>query len=181
MRSAIFLGRDGTLNELLLARDGGWEPPHSAVAAVLLPGVVESLAQLRAKGWFLAVVSNQPDLAHGRCTWMDLLDVHCKLVTDLAYAGLRLDAWQYCFHHPEATYPPLRRLCLCRKPLPGLLLRLANEFQLDLPSSWMVGDSETDMLAGRAAHCRVVRVSPLVGLPEALPRLLAEGPLHGLI
>ena len=152
MRRTVFLDRDGVLVEDvdLLTR---------ADQLRLLPGVPVALNALRNAGFVLVVISNQPVVARGLVTEQDVVTVHTELGRlILAAGGPTLDRMYFCPHHPKATLPAYRLDCDCRKPKPGLLLRAARELNLDLRTSFMVGDRITDIIAGAKAGCRTVLV-----------------------
>ena len=128
---AVFLDKDGTL-----IRDN----PYRAWKPVILPGVVEGIDLLRRRGFILVVVTNQSGIAKGLTTEAELEAQRIELVNALGPL-----AWYYC---PHANG------CECRKPKPGLLIRAADDLDIDLHYSWMVGDKQTDMEAGYAAGCR---------------------------
>jgi len=156
---AAFLDRDGVINEPSWDPvDGRYESPIDPRGVVLADGAVEGLRALVAEGYLTVVVSNQPSAAKGKATLTDLRTVHERVVELLAGAGIALDDWRYCFHHPDAVVAELGGACECRKPAPGLLLDAAKERDIDLAASWMVGDSDTDVLAGQRAGCRTVLV-----------------------
>lgn len=143
-RRAIFLDRDGTLNN-----DTGYV--HRKEDWHWLPGVVETLRRFHAVGYLLVVVSNQSGIARGMFGEDDLHALEAWINEDLAASNAVIDAWYYCPHLPEVTGP-----CDCRKPEPGLLLRAAADLNIDLARSWMVGDRVRDMQAGSplaAAAC----------------------------
>jgi D-glycero-D-manno-heptose 1,7-bisphosphate phosphatase len=147
MKRAVFLDRDGVINRKA-AEDGyvtRWEDFH------FLPGVAEAISLLARAGWSVIVISNQRCVAKRLLTIAELEGIHQKMLEELARSGAKLDGIYYCPHDKES-------LCTCRKPLPGMLLRAAQEHQIDLTSSWMVGDSESDMEAGRRAGCGTVRI-----------------------
>lgn len=143
-RRAVFLDRDGTLNE-----DTGYV--HEARAWRWLPGVRETLARLKAAGWLLVVVSNQSGIARGMFDEKALHALEHWVDAQLAPLAANMDAWYFCPHLPDRNGP-----CECRKPAPGLLLRAAAELDIDLAASWMVGDRLRDVRAGLAAGCRAV-------------------------
>lgn len=155
MRPAVFLDRDGVLNDTVLdARHG--EHPESPLApgdVRIRPGAAEAVATLRAAGLVVVVVSNQPAAAKETIDLATLAAVH-RAVAD----AITADAWRYCLHHPEGTAPNLGGPCLCRKPRPGLMLAAGVELGLDLARSWMVGDADTDVAAGRSAGCATILV-----------------------
>lgn len=140
---AIFLDRDGVLNEVVRDRcTGTCESPSAPADVTLVPGAAEALRMLAAAGFRLVVVSNQPGAAKGLVS-RAALDAE----------GAAIDAWRYCFHHPDAG-----EVCDCRKPQPGMLVDAARRLELDLATSWMVGDADTDVEAGRRAGCRTALV-----------------------
>jgi D-glycero-D-manno-heptose 1,7-bisphosphate phosphatase len=145
---AVFLDRDGVINRK--AADGEyvtcWEDFH------LLPGVIESIAHLNRAGIRVIVVTNQRCVAKGLLAESDLKKLHGKMSEHLAQAGAFIDAIYYCPH-------PLEASCDCRKPAPGMLLEAAREHNLDLSASWMIGDSGSDIRAGKSAGCRTILVS----------------------
>jgi D-glycero-D-manno-heptose 1,7-bisphosphate phosphatase len=156
---AAFLDRDGVLIDTPVDVTSGL--PESAYVPEdvrLLPGVPAALRRLRELGLLLVVASNQPAAAKGTRTLEALHAVHERTVELLAAEGLELDDWRYCFHHPAGSDPVLGRPCDCRKPAPGLLLDAADDLGIDLGSSWMIGDSSSDVTAGRAAGTRTILV-----------------------
>jgi len=159
---AVFLDRDGVINELVLNPvTGNHESPYRPEDVALVPGAVEALRLLRSLRVPLAVVSNQPSASKGTAALEALWAVHEAVVDRLAEAGIALDEFRYCFHHPEGTDPVLGVRCDCRKPAPGLVLQAAEALGLDaaaLGRSWLIGDSDVDVEAGRRARCRTVLV-----------------------
>ena len=147
MKKAAFLDRDGVINRK--APEGQyvtrWEEMH------FLPGAREAIRLLNNAGFFVVVVSNQRCVAKGLITSDELDCMHARIRHEFATAGARIDAIYYC---PHETDPP----CSCRKPRPGLLLDAALRHNVDLAASWMIGDSERDVEAGRSAGCRTVRL-----------------------
>ncbi len=149
---AVFLDRDGVIIE-----DVDWliQPGQIRV----LPGVPQALRRLARAGFRLIVATNQPVVARGLATEAQLETLHAAMAAQLTAAGAPpLDRFYFCPHHPNATLPAYRVICDCRKPRPGLLLRAARDFRLDLPASFMIGDRPTDIAAGAAAGCRTILV-----------------------
>jgi len=139
----VFLDRDGVINRVVF-RDGKPGSPRQASEFEIEAGVGESLERLRAAGFKLFVVSNQPDVARG------LLRIEAlNVMTDKIMTTLAVDAVRVCPHDD-------RDGCDCRKPEPGMLLELAREHHLDLAESWLIGDSCKDTMAGRAAGCETI-------------------------
>lgn len=150
MRPAVFLDRDGTLIE---ERHYLCDP----AGVCLYPGTAEAIRDLRAAGFACVMVSNQSGIGRGLFTVDDLHRVQEELARQLAAAGgpgAVLDAWYFCPEAPKADGDRRAIEHPDRKPGPGMLLRAAREHGLDLATSWMVGDMESDLLAGRNAGCR---------------------------
>jgi D-glycero-D-manno-heptose 1,7-bisphosphate phosphatase len=146
-RPAVFLDRDGVINRAF-ERLGAWHPPASLAELEILPGVPAALNALRACGYSLVVVTNQPDVARGSSSRALVDAIHARLAS-----ALPLDAILSCFHDSADE-------CQCRKPRPGLLLQAARDLQIELSLSFMVGDRWCDVEAGRRAGCRTVLVGP---------------------
>jgi D-glycero-D-manno-heptose 1,7-bisphosphate phosphatase len=165
---SVFLDRDGVLIEdvdLLVHPD----------QVRLLDGVAPALRRLRSTGFRLLMVTNQTVVARGLATLEQVAAVHREIDRMLIAAnGPALDGSYICPHHPHATLPDYRAECDCRKPRPGLLLRAAHEYELDLSASFLVGDRVTDVAAGAAAGCRTVLVR--TGR-HAAPRIVTLEPL----
>lgn len=154
-QKAVFLDRDGTLNEYV-----GFL--RNIQQLELLPGAAEAVKRINKAGYLAILVTNQPVIARGEVTAEELKEIHNKLETLLGQEGAYLDAIYYCPHHPHKGYegeiPELKIECTCRKPKPGMLLQAAQDWNIDLSVSWMVGDSESDVAAGKAAGCRTARI-----------------------
>lgn len=140
MRRAVFLDRDGVINQSVV-RDGKPYPPESASEMKILPGVPDALSSLRRAGFLNIVVTNQPDVATGKLDLQTVEAMHRRLREELA-----LDDIKVCYHRDVDR-------CECRKPKPGMLLRAARELDIDLGRSFMVGDRWRDVAAGQAAGC----------------------------
>ena len=106
----------------------------------------------------LVGVTNQPAAAK-RAVTVDVLEaVQTRVVELPAAQGVEFNTWRICLHHPRGTDPALGRVCECRKPAPGMLLSAAEELDIDLAGSWMIGDTDADVLAGRAAGCKTLLI-----------------------
>jgi D-glycero-D-manno-heptose 1,7-bisphosphate phosphatase len=161
---AAFVDRDGTINQLVAdPATGRPESPLDPGDVALIPGAAEGLRRLRSAGWRLVGVSNQPAAAKRTVTVPELMAVHARVIALLAAEAVTFDAFRLCLHHPSGTVPELTGECDCRKPQPGMLLEAADELGIDLGASWMVGDTDGDVLAGRAAGCATV----LIGQPAS--------------
>ena len=151
-RRAVFIDRDGVINRMFFHADFGTvDSPANPDQFELLTGVGSAIAELNRMGLLAIVVSNQPGIAKGKFTPALLRAMEKKMIAGIKDAGGKLDAVYNCLHHPEATLAEYRARCDCRKPEPGLLAKAARELSIDLPSSYMIGDGVTDVMAGRAA------------------------------
>lgn len=152
---AIFLDRDGTINKYVgFLRD--------TEEFELLPGVADAIRKINSSVYLAVVVTNQPVIARGEVTYGQLESIHNKMETLLGNEGAYLDAIYFCPHHPhkgfEGEVPELKFDCDCRKPKPGLLLKAAEDLNIDLSQSWMIGDSESDIIAGLTAGCKTALI-----------------------
>lgn len=155
---AVFLDRDGVINEPVMdPADGRPEAPLRADDVALARGAAEGLAELARTGLPLIVVSNQPAAAKGKVAAADLAAVHARVVELLAAEGVAIEDWRYCFDHPDAL-DEARRDCACRKPRPGMLEAAASDHGLDLTASWIIGDTDADVGAGRAVGAATILV-----------------------
>lgn len=150
-QKAVFLDRDGTINKYVgFLRD--------IDQFELIEGVAEAIKRINASGYLCIVVTNQPVIARGEVTVSQLEGIHNKMETLLGLEGAYIDGLYYCPHHPhkgfEGEIPELKFDCECRKPKPGMLLKAAEDFNIDLSESWMVGDGENDVKAGENAGCK---------------------------
>lgn len=148
LRKAVFLDRDGTINEEC-------DYLYRSEDCRFIPGVAEAIRRFNDAGLLVVVVTNQSGVARGFYGVADIVALHAWMDGQLAAFGARIDAWYYCPHHPECGD---LNACDCRKPLPGMLLQAAAEHSIDLASSWMVGDKVADIEAGFAAGCQPLLV-----------------------
>ena len=152
-QKAVFLDRDGTINlyKGFLTDINDFE---------LIPGITDIIKQINQSGYLCIVVTNQPVIARGEVTYQQLEKIHNKMETLLGLKGAFVDGLYFCPHHPdkgfEGEIPELKIKCQCRKPKPGMLLQAARDFNIDLSKSWMVGDSESDIQAGKTAGCQTL-------------------------
>ncbi len=158
---AVFLDRDGVLNRNVFnPATGAYELPLRPEDFELLPGVLPALAQLQDLGYRLFLVSNQPSHAKGKTTLAALHAIHGRLQALLAEAGIAFADVYYCYHHPDGIVPGYSGPCLCRKPSPYFLNEAQRKFGLVPAQSWMIGDRGSDILCGRAAGVRTIRIAP---------------------
>lgn len=156
---AVFVDRDGVINELVPDPVSGRpESPLRAADVKLIPGAAAALARLAGAGRRLIGVSNQPAAAKGLITIDELDGVQARVLELLAAAGVEFDDFRLCRHHPDGVIEGLSGPCDCRKPAPGMLLDAARALAIDLGASWMIGDTDGDVLAGRAAGTRTILI-----------------------
>ncbi len=149
MRHAAFLDRDGVVNELTVdPLSGRPESPLRPEEVVLAPGAAAALGRLAESGWLLVGVSNQPAAAKGTASEAELERVQKRVLELLAADNVRFDDFRICLHHPDGVLAHLAHACDCRKPAPGMLLDAAAGLGIDLARSWMIGDTDSDILAG---------------------------------
>lgn len=154
-QKAVFLDRDGTINKYV-----GFLKDVDEFE--LLPNSAEAIKKINDSGYLAIVVTNQPVIARGEVTYEQLQEIHNKMETLLGQKGAYLDSIYFCPHHPHKGYAgevsDLKIDCDCRKPKPGMLIKAATDFNIDLANSWMIGDSESDIKAGKAANCKTALI-----------------------
>jgi len=162
VKKAIFLDRDGVMNELVYYSEHGVvDSPFTTEQFRLLPSVAQAINNFREAGFKVIIVSNQPGIAKGYLLQETFEKIRKKMKDELAKQGAFLDGEYYCFHHPEAKVRRLKANCRCRKPEPGLILQAAKDMDIDLSESWMIGDGLTDIEAGKSAGCRTILLGRL--------------------
>ena len=150
-QKAIFLDRDGTLN----VTKGFLVDPEEME---LIKGAAEAVHRINGSEYLCIVTTNQPQIARGECTFETLQRIHEKMETELGLHGSFVDAIYFCPHHTDKGFegerPEYKCDCMCRKPKPGMLLQAAEDFNIDLSQSFMIGDGWRDVEAGKAAGCK---------------------------
>jgi D-glycero-D-manno-heptose 1,7-bisphosphate phosphatase len=144
-RSAVFLDRDGIINRAIV-RNGRPYPPSSLEEWEILPGAADSLPRLAHSGYLLIGITNQPDVARGTQSRQTVEAFHARVLSTLPIREILV-----CYHDNQDQ-------CDCRKPKPGLILQAAQKYDLDLSTSWMVGDRWKDIAAGQAAGLKTIFV-----------------------
>lgn len=147
MNKAIFLDRDGVINKKPAEHDyvKNWNE------FIWLPKAKEAIKLVNKAGWLVIVVSNQRGVARGLMSKEDVDKINQKMLKDLANDGAKIDGVYWCGHDYSDN-------CDCRKPNPGLILQAAKDFNIDLLNSWVVGDSNDDIAAGKAAGCKTFKI-----------------------
>jgi D-glycero-D-manno-heptose 1,7-bisphosphate phosphatase len=158
-RPAIFFDRDNTL----IINDGYLGDPAKVV---LMPGAADAVAHARALGFAVVTISNQSGVARGLFdeSAVQAVDRRMDELLQIANPQAKIDLHLYCPFHPEAAVPAYRRESELRKPAPGMILLAAQQLQLDVPRSWVIGDGHRDVEAGKRAGCRTI-----LFVPEGVP------------
>ncbi len=171
-KRAVFLDRDGTINE-----DVGYPRRYSQIK--IYPESFRAVSRFNQAGLMTIVITNQSGIGRGLLTEEALEDIHKKMLASFVEKKARLDAFYYCPHYELSSVPRYRDICSCRKPNPGLALRAATDFDIDLPHSYMVGDKVEDILFGRNFQATPVLVLTGSG-EESLAKLKDLGcePAH---
>lgn len=170
-QKAVFIDRDGTINKYVdfLIDIDQFE---------LLPGVSEAIRVINESGYLAIVVTNQPVVARGEVTYIQLQNIHNKMETLLGINGGYLDAIYFCPHHPHKGFygevPELKFKCECRKPKPGMLMKAAEDYNIDLSQSWLIGDGENDIKAGKAAGCKTALIGEADYMQDLTVKSLKE-------
>ncbi len=159
-KPAVFLDRDGTINEQM-----GYINHISRFH--LLPGVGDAIRTLNEQNIPVIIVTNQSGLARGYFPPTLLDKVHEKMIQELALSGAHIDHIYICPHHPEAKEEKYREKCNCRKPKPGMLEQAAEEYDLDLAKSFVVGDRWSDLRCAEAVGASPVLVLTGYGRGDA--------------
>jgi D-glycero-D-manno-heptose 1,7-bisphosphate phosphatase len=160
LRKAVFLDRDGVLNQ---------DPPHYAHRLdqmAMIPGVDIAVKLLKDRGYFLIIISNQSGVARGYYPEEQIAVFNEALLKEIRKAGGDIDAIYYCPHHPEAQLEKYRIDCTCRKPKPGMILEAAKTYDIDINQSFFVGDKATDVETGKNAGIRTIIVLSGQGVDE---------------
>jgi D-glycero-D-manno-heptose 1,7-bisphosphate phosphatase len=158
-RAAIFMDRDGTLSH-----EVGYVNHLSRFQ--LFPFAVEAVKLINRSGYLAVVVTNQAGVARGYFPEALIHEVHSAMGASMSRGGARLDGVYFCMHHPSVGQPPYRQDCDCRKPKPGLVRRAAQELDIDLPRSWVIGDRQGDLELGWNVGARAALVKTGYGRGE---------------
>jgi len=154
---AIFLDRDGVINEIIYHKEMGViDSPFTVEQFKLLPNAAKAINKFHSLGYKVIIVSNQPGLAKDNFTLEIFEKMKEKMRKELKKNGAEIDAEYYCFHHPYAKVKKYKKNCDCRKPKPGMILKAAKNHNIDLAKSWMIGDGITDIKAGQTAGCKII-------------------------
>lgn len=147
-KAAVFLDRDGTLNidKGYVHRIEDWE---------WIPGAIDAIAALKEAGFLVIVITNQAGIARGYYDEADMTNLHTMINKELKEHGTAIDGFYHCPHHPE--FGAIRE-CECRKPMPGMIDKARQDFEIDLARSWLIGDKASDIQAGLAVGIKSILV-----------------------
>lgn len=155
MKKALFLDRDGVINRMVKYKSG-WDSPQKPQDVKLVNGIEKVISWANKNGILVIEVSNQPGVAKGKMDQKTSDDIEKRIQQLLKEKGSVID-WVYiCPHHPEAIIPKLKKICDCRKPKPGLLLKAARELEIDLKKSLVIGDKDSDVEAAKSVACKTI-------------------------
>jgi histidinol-phosphate phosphatase family protein len=180
-RKAVFLDRDGVINEEI-------DQLSRLKNLKIYDFSAKAIKQINDLGYLAIIITNQPMIAKGFMTIKDLDEIHKKLETELGKQGAKIDAFYYCPHHPEKGFPgeisELKIECNCRKPKIGLFLKAKKEFNINFKKSYMIGDQTSDILAGKRAGCKTILVKTGYGGKDNLfsvsPDFVAQNLLESI-
>lgn len=170
---AVFLDRDGTIN----VYKGYITNPDQID---LIPNAAEAIRKLNQSGYLTVIITNQPVIARGDCSYETLELIHKRLITLLGREGAYIDDLMYCPHHPDKGYAgeikELKINCNCRKPKTGMIDKFVDKYNIDLSMSWMVGDTYRDIQTGLNAGCKTILVDSIAKKEE--DTFFAEADYH---
>lgn len=155
MKKAVFLDRDGVVNQMIYSA-GKFDSPKRVSQVKLVDGIVEVIIWLNKKKIPVIEVTNQPDVALEKYDWKTLEEIEKKIHNLLNKKGVKINKIYRCLHHPKSNLTDLKIDCECRKPKSGMLIQAADELNLDLQGSVILGDNVTDMKAGKNVGCKTI-------------------------
>lgn len=154
---AVFFDRDGTLNETFVRNNKPYGPT-SLKDLELLPDAPLITNKLHGLDFLVIIISNQPDIALGQISEKSRIALKKKFEKLIKKSKSCVDNIYYCYHHPQSINPRYPKECSCRKPKPGMILEAARKYNINLTHSWVVGDTDRDINAGRAAGCKTILI-----------------------
>jgi D-glycero-D-manno-heptose 1,7-bisphosphate phosphatase len=159
MNKAIFIDRDGVINELIFnPNTNEYESPHEPKDLVLRPDILDTLKKFNDLGYYLFIISNQPSYAKGKTSLENIKEIHQRLQDQIENYGINIKEYYYCYHHPDGIILEYSGPCECRKPKPYFINKAAKEYDVDLSHSWMIGDQDTDIECGINAGVRTIQL-----------------------
>lgn len=159
MSKAIFLDRDGVINEPVFRKERNeYEPPHNITEIKIYAGVAEALSMLQKSGYKLFLITNQPDHAKGKTSLENLNGVKDHMHKYFTDNGIEFTEYFYCFHHPEGVVPEYSIKCECRKPGTLFTKQAISQYGIDVNNSWLIGDRDKDIECGIKSGLKTIRI-----------------------
>jgi len=159
MNKAVFLDRDGVINELILnPNTGEYESPHCIEDLKIYPYADNCLKKLQGSGFYLFLVSNQPSYAKGKTTLENIKDIHNRLHKYLIKNEIYFKDYYYCYHHPNGIIPKYSILCECRKPGNYFLKKAITKYSLNTSYSFIIGDCDSDIECGQKSGLKTILI-----------------------
>jgi len=156
---AIFFDRDGVINKNIFYSDfNEFESPRIVNDIKIYSDTLKLMHYLQTLGYFLFIVSNQPSFAKGKISFSELQTVTKTIESCLKKNSIKITFCYYCYHHPKGIISNFKKHCKCRKPSPFFLKQAEKDYMIDLKSSWMIGDRDTDIECGLSAGCRTIQI-----------------------
>ena len=159
MNKAIFLDRDGVINEERK------DYVKTIDELKIFENISECINKLKNNNFLVIVITNQSAINRGLTTIEKINEIHNQIQNHLKKFNTKIDAFYFCPHRPDEN-------CLCRKPNPQLIIKASNDFQIDLKSSWMIGDNDSDVFAGENAGCKGIKIKNNMDLPNTINELI---------
>jgi len=154
---AIFLDRDGVINDLVFySEDGVLDSPNSVKDFKIIPNTIKSLKKLKKLGFYLILISNQPGIAKKKYDLKEFNKIKTKMETIFAKYDIVLDAQYYCLHHPHAINKLYKKNCSCRKPKAKMFHDGIKKFDIDVKKSYVIGDGLVDMKLAKSVKCKSI-------------------------
>lgn len=159
MRKAVFLDRDGVINPLVYNTETReYESPHHSEDFSIYPTVLKALKELRNRGYYLFIVSNQPSYAKGKTSLENIQEIEQQLKAYMDENSLLIEKYYYCYHHPDGIVAEYAGHCACRKPGTLFLEDAIMQFELSAEHCWFIGDCDTDIKCGKAMGMRTILI-----------------------
>jgi len=186
LRKAVFLDRDGVINEMVYVKEHGYvDSPSTTKQFKLIKGVTKAVKILKKRGYVIIIISNQPGIAKGYFDKKTFELISKKMNKIFLNFNTAIDGEFYCFHHPNAKLKKFKKRCSCRKPGIGLVKKAAKIHEVDLKKSYVIGDGIVDMIIAKKAGCAGIfvgnvnsSITKLFDDKKAWPKYIANNLLN---
>jgi D-glycero-D-manno-heptose 1,7-bisphosphate phosphatase len=160
MNKAVFLDRDGVINPLVYnTNTQEYESPHYPDDFSLYPYVLKSLQALKKNGYLTIIISNQPSYAKGKTPLTNIKEIEKELSDFAEENGALINAYYYCYHHPNGSIPEYTQICYCRKPGTLFVEQAVAQYDIDIKTSYFIGDQDTDIKCGNAMGLCTIKIN----------------------